>query len=180
MDTIINLKRILLPLLVGMYMAWAPAGAGATGIYGPSFTVYLMPTNISSTQVVNHVKVNSTGFTRVPVNASVTVSTTYNLPYDHPVDIYMGVLEPAMAGLQTFQFLDEPHSYGKLVRNWLPILTNYNLPLGASIIPQGHWDLLPNAPRGLYTMFVVLVNSGDDASDTTKWITNAARFLMVE
>lgn len=167
-------------MFVGICMVWVPASAGAVGSYEPVVIVNLLPSDFAGYRYINHIKVNASGWMRVPVNAMITVFPAPSTPYDHPVDIYMGLIEPGMTGLQTFQFISEPRSYGTLVRNWLPIVTNYTLLVGGSPIPQGNWDLLPNSPRGLYTMFVVIVNTGDDASDTRKWITNAARYLMVE
>lgn len=174
-----NANKFLRFSLIILLFAFSATTAKASSA-GDWFRAELLALDVLELGQINAIDTHGTGAGSVNLTGVVNFqSASGNDTYNRPVDIYMGVIDPSMAGLQSFIPSTEYPNYGSLVRAWLPIAKDYTLRAGPNYPLQGLWRRPLNSPRGMHIFFIVVVHSGDDSSDVKKWITNAARFIMI-
>jgi len=174
-NTLIKYLRTL-AICVSFAFSISPAKASSGGDW---FSAELIASDIMGLGQINAIDTKDSGAGTANLTGVVNFLSDGNDTYSRPVDVYMGVIDSSMAGLQSFVPSTEYPNYGALVRSWTPILKDYTLRVGPNYPLQGLWRRPLNSPRGLHIFFLVVVHSGDDSSDVRKWITNAARFIMV-
>lgn len=166
---------LIICISLTLFTPTAKASAG-----GDWFSADLIASDILGLEQINAIDSHGTGAGSVDLVGVVNyLSGAGNENYGRPVDIFMGVIDPGMTGLQSFVPSTEYPSYGALVRTWTPILKDYTLRVGPNRLLQGQWRRPLNSPIGMHIFFLVVVHSGDDSSDVTKWITNSARLIMI-